>query len=111
MDIWVMVLAVIVMALIAFFILHIGEHGSINKQLKEMRQKELRELEESQNSRRDFATQEWVRKGDHLVLQNIDSNLKDLEDRVTDYNEEKKHFYQDNAFAEDVTSLADKKFK
>ena len=68
---------------VGLLVLHIFENETPKKHLKKIRQLELREVERIQN--------------DTLVLKDID--------------QKKKHFYQDNAFAEDVTSLADKKFK
>ena len=106
MDIWIFIIALVSMSIIALIVLSIHEHGSVKSHLKIIRQKELREIERGQNALKDkdFAKQEWVREGNHLVLKN-------LEDRVADYNKEEKHFYTDNAFAEDVTTLADKEYK
>ena len=82
---------------VGLLVLHIFENETPKKHLKKIRQLELREVERIQNSMKDHAKQEWVRENDTLVLKDID--------------QKKKHFYKDNAFAEDVTSLADKKFK
>jgi hypothetical protein len=100
MDIWIFIIALVLMAIVTLVVLSIHEHGSVGQHLKQMRQKELREMERGQNALKDkdFAKQEWVREGNHLVLRAIKE-------------EKEKHFYKDNAFAEDVTSLADKEYK
>jgi len=100
MDIWIFIIALVSMAIIALIVLSIHEHGSVKSHRKIIRQKELREVERGQNALKDkdFAKQEWVREGNHLVLRAIKE-------------EKEKHFYKDNAFAEDVTSLADKEYK
>jgi len=107
MDIWIFIIALVSMAIIALIVLSIHEHGSVKSHRKIIRQKELREVERGQNALKDkdFAKQEWVREGNHLVLKDLPSYLDNYPDT------RKEHFYKDNAFAEDVTSLADKKFK
>lgn len=108
MDIWIFIIALVSMAIIALIVLSIHEHGSVKAHLKIIRQKELRKIERGQNAfkDKDFAKQEWVHDRENSTLV-----LKPLEDRVAEYNEKQKHFYTDNAFAEDVTSLADKEYK
>ena len=111
-ETWVFVIAILVMGIVALVVLSIHEHGSVGKHLKEMRQKELRAIEEGQNKfkDKDFAKQEWVhdKKNSTLVL-------KDLENRVAEYNMEEKEklpaWRVDNAFSENVKDLADKEFK
>ena len=109
-ETWVFVIAILVMGIVALVVLSIHEHGSVGKHLKEMRQKELRAIERGQKSfkDKDFAKQEWVhdKKNSTLVL-------KDLENRVAEYNEkrDKPAWRTDNAFSENVKDLADKEFK
>jgi len=84
---------------VGLLVLHIFENETPKKHLKKIRQLELRKIERIQNSMKDHAKQEWVKdENDNLVLRDLEYY-------------EKKAFYQDNAFAEDVNSLADKEYK